>query len=90
VRLQAAEFFDAGMNDTQVAESLGVSLRTAGRWRQAYSEGGEAALESKGATGPDCRLTGEQLKKLRAALDEGPAVHGYLEDQRWTLVRIRD
>lgn len=78
------------MNDTQVAESLDVSLRTAGRWRQAYTEGGEAALESKGATGPDCRLGDVQLKELRAALDQGPAAHGYDEDQRWTLARIRD
>src|SRR2546430_8399049 len=47
-------------------------------------------MESKGPTGPDCRLSDDQLKELRAALGEGPAAHGYVEDQRWTLVRIRD
>jgi putative transposase len=78
------------MNDTQIAEVLGVSLRSVGRWRRVYSERGETALESRGATGPDCRLTDDQLKELRAALEEGPAAHGYTEDQRWTLVRIRD
>jgi putative transposase len=30
------------------------------------------------------------LDALAAALDEGPAAHGYVEDQRWTLARVAD
>jgi transposase len=30
------------------------------------------------------------LDRLAAALREGPAVHGYVEDQRWTLARVAD
>ncbi|MEY9860560.1 transposase [Catenulispora sp. GAS73] len=29
-----------------------------------------------------------QLKTLAQALEEGPAVHGWVEDQRWTLARV--
>jgi putative transposase len=35
-----------------------------------------------------CRLSGAQLGRLRAALDGGPAVWGWGEDQPWTLARV--
>ena len=35
-----------------------------------------------------CRLSAAQLARLRAELDKGPAVHGWAEDQRWTLERV--
>ena len=35
-----------------------------------------------------CRLSGAQLERLRAALEAGPAVWGWSEDQRWTLDRV--
>src|SRR5581483_7572801 len=90
VRLHAIELIRAGHSNAQVAELLQVSKRSVERWRHRMNVGGTDALASKGAAGHRCRLTDEQLKKLRAALDEGPAAHGYLEDQRWTLARIRD
>ena len=31
-----------------------------------------------------------RLARLAAALEQGPAVHGYTEDQRWTLARVAD
>ena len=34
------------------------------------------------------RLSGAQLERLRAALEAGPAVWGWSEDQRWTLARV--
>jgi transposase len=43
---------------------------------------------SKGASGPDPKLSDEQLARLKARLDQGPAAAGYGEDQRWTLTRI--
>ena len=47
-------------------------------------------LATKGHGGQQSYLTGEQVQRLTAALDEGPGAHGHLEDQRWTLARIRD
>jgi len=37
-----------------------------------------------------CRLSPEQLDRLATVLWEGPAAHGYVEDQRWTLARVAD
>jgi putative transposase len=44
-------------------------------------------LASKGPGGEPCRLDADQLAALEAALDAGPAAHGWIEDQRWTLAR---
>ncbi|MEU1875681.1 winged helix-turn-helix domain-containing protein [Streptosporangium sp. NPDC020072] len=48
------------------------------------------ALASKGPGGERCRLDERRLQRLRAGLERGPAAHGYVEDQRWTPVRIAD
>ena len=48
------------------------------------------ALASKGPSGSDCRLSDADLAALAAALEEGPAAHSYVEDQRWTLARVAD
>ena len=50
--------------------------------------GGAAALASRGPGGAACRRSGAQLERLRAALEAGPAVWGWAEDQRWTLERV--
>ncbi|MGO8892609.1 MAG: helix-turn-helix domain-containing protein [Streptosporangiaceae bacterium] len=33
-------------------------------------------------------LSERQLARMRAALDAGPAVYGWGQDQRWTLARV--
>ena len=65
------------------------------RWRTgcgsvaaALAGGGQAALASAGPGGCRCRLTGSQLARLRAALEQGPAAWGWIQDQRWTLPRV--
>lgn len=42
----------------------------------------------QGQGGARCRLSPEQLQRLEAELERGPAAHGRREDQRWTLARI--
>ena len=88
LRLQAAQMFQQGIKPVQVARSLRVSAKSAYQWRRCLRVGGTAALASKGAGGAVCRLSGAQLARLRAELDKGPAVHGWAEDQRWTLERV--
>jgi hypothetical protein len=55
---------------------------------------GREALASRGAGGAKCKLTPAQLAELEAALeaalDAGPAVWGWDEDQCLTLARIAD
>jgi transposase len=88
VRQQAAWLFEHDMKPVQVAHPLRVSTKSAYQWRRRWRAGGQAALASKGAGGAVCRLSPAQLARLRAELDKGPAVHGWAEDQRWTLERV--
>jgi len=88
LRLQAAQMFEQGIKPVQVARCLRVSAKSAYQWRRRWRAGGAAALASRGPGGAACRLSERQLARLRAALDLGPAVHGWDEDQRWTLARV--
>ena len=63
---------------------------SANGWRRALTGGGRAALVTKGAGGAKCKLTARQLRELETLLDAGPAVHGWGEDQCWTLARITE
>src|SRR5258708_2091093 len=90
VRLVAAELIEAGASDREVARHFRVSRMSANRWRRALAAGGRAALVSKGAGGAKCRLSPAQLRELETLLDAGPAVHGWDEDQCWTLARITE
>jgi transposase len=90
VRRQAAQWFEQGVPAAEVARRLRVSATAAYGWQQRWRQGGVAALTSKGAPGSRCRLGEDQLRELAQALDEGPAAHGFTEDQRWTLARVAD
>jgi transposase len=90
VRLQAAEMFAQEVSVPEIAKRLRVSQNAVYVWRRKWLADGEAGLVSKGPAGSGCRLSPEQLDELAAALKEGPAVHGYVEDQRWTLARVAD
>ena len=90
VRLQAAEWFDQEVPVPEIAKRLRVSENAVSVWRRRWLADGEAGLVSKGPAGTECRLSPEQLGQLAAALKEGPAAHGYVEDQRWTLARVAD
>lgn len=90
VRLAAVELMDAGCGDTEIAAQLRVTRKSVFEWRRAYRYGGREAMASAGAAGRQPYLTAEQIAQLTGALDEGPAAHGYAEDQRWTLARVRD
>src|SRR4051794_23708667 len=87
VRLEAAEWFEEGATDAEVAARFRVTRMSANRWRRALADGGRPALASKGAGGAHCRLTPAQLDELQVLLDAGPAVSGWT-DQCWTLARI--
>jgi putative transposase len=88
VRLQAAELFAEGTGPREVARRLRVSCNSAYAWRRCWRDGGTVALASKGPGGAVCRLGAGQLERLRAALEAGPAVWGWGEDQRWALERV--
>jgi transposase len=90
VRLQAAGWFAEGVSAAEVARRLRVSRTAVFGWQQRWRSGGAEALVSKGASGSRCRLDESRLARLADALDEGPAVYGFGDDQRWTLARVSD
>jgi transposase len=88
VRQRAAQLFADGKSAVEVAGLLEVSTKSAYQWRRAWVAGGGQALASKGPSGPQPKLSDEQLSRLKARLELGPAAAGYGEDQRWTLARV--
>ena len=81
--------FADGIHPRVVAARLEVSTESAYTWRRTWTAGGEAALASKGPSGPARVLSEAQVAKLVATLQQGPAAAGWVEDQRWTLSRVR-
>jgi transposase len=90
LRLQAAQMFSQDLGAGQIAGLLRVSTKSVYQWRRAWRSGGEEALASRGPGGNACKLDEDQLSRLRAALDAGPAVYGWDQDQRWTLARVAE
>jgi transposase len=88
LRRHAGERFKDGESTREIARDLRVSERSVGRWRAAWQRGGIEALRSKGPVSRE-KLTGAQWARLEAELERGPLAHGFAEDQRWTLSRVK-
>ncbi|MDI6104670.1 hypothetical protein QLQ12_39370 [Actinoplanes sp. NEAU-A12] len=89
MRRQAAQWLEEGV-PAEVARRLRVSATAMYGRRQRWRQGGVQALASKSAPGSRCRLDEDRLRELATVLNEGPAAHGFTEDQRWTLARVAD
>ncbi|GAA3368426.1 hypothetical protein GCM10020367_06720 [Streptomyces sannanensis] len=87
VRLQAAERFERGEKNKDIAAALRVSERSVERWRKSWREQGESGVLAKGSPGRP-RLGPAQMERLERELERGPLAHGW-PDQRWTLARIK-
>ncbi|MEV6735241.1 winged helix-turn-helix domain-containing protein [Streptomyces sp. NPDC051364] len=88
VRMQAADLFEQQIKPSEVARRLRVSVKSAYLWQQLWRDGGVQALTSRGPNGSRCRLSPYCLEKLAGFLEEGPAAHGWVEDQVWTASRV--
>ncbi len=88
VRMQAADLLEDHIPVAEIAERLRVSRKSVYQWQQTWRQHGRDGLRSRGSSGATCRLDAARLARLQAELDAGPATHGWVEDQRWTLPRI--
>ena len=86
-RQRAAKLFAQDHSAPEVARRLGVARQVAYRWKEAWQQGGRAALTSKGPAGPKPKLTPEQTQKVTDALLAGPVAQGY-KTALWTLPRV--
>jgi transposase len=87
--MRAAELFERGKRQVDVAAELEVSAQTASRWYRDWQAGGREALAGAGRAGRLPRLSDEQVAEVEAALAEGPAANGYSTDM-WTLARVAE
>jgi transposase len=85
--LAAADWFEEGATDVEMAAWFWVTRMSVNRWRRVMVAGGGPALASKGPGGARCRLSPAQLDQLQVLLGAGPATWGWT-DQCWTLPRI--
>ncbi|GHE29607.1 winged helix-turn-helix domain-containing protein [Streptomyces capitiformicae] len=90
LRFEAAEMFEQGVRPPEVARRLRVSRKSAYAWHAVWRDGGRPALASKGPGGFPCQLSDAKANRLQAELEAGPAAHGWVEDQRWTLARVAE
>ncbi|MEU0821987.1 winged helix-turn-helix domain-containing protein [Streptomyces mirabilis] len=88
MRMQAAELFAQQIKPPEVARRLRVSVKSAYQWQQLWRQGSADALLSRGPSGSRCRLSPRCLEKLAGYLEQGPAAHGWTEDQVWTAGRV--
>jgi transposase len=88
LRLQAADQFARGDTITEIAHDLRVTEGSVRRWRKAWRDGGTEALRSKGPVSRE-KLSPQQWARLELELRKGPLAHGFANDQRWTLGRIK-
>src|SRR2546423_8161934 len=88
LRLQAADRFARGDTITEIARDLRVTEGSVRRWRKAWRDGGAEALRSRGPVSRE-KLAPRQWARLEMELRKGPLAHGFANDQRWTLGRIK-
>jgi len=88
-RMRAADLFEQGRRQVDVARELGVSHQTASDWHGLWREGGKDALRGAGRAGRRPKLTHEQLADVEVALAKGPMANGFATDL-WTLTRVAE
>src|SRR5260221_14230283 len=88
LRLEAAGRFARGDRISEIAHDLRVTPGSARRWHRARKAGGTEALRSRGPVSRE-RLSPQQWARLGLELRKGPLAHGFPNDQRWTLGRIK-
>lgn len=86
-RVLAVQRVLEGYSAEEVAEFLGVDLRSVRRWVAAYRQEGGAGLVARPPTGRPPKLTRTQEKVIRRWLADKPTKHGFPTDL-WTGPRM--
>src|SRR5215831_13834922 len=86
-RRRAIALLAQGVSLRQVARRVQASVGSVSQWRQAWQQGGEAALAPKPTPGRPRRLTAQPCTQLGELLLQGATAHGFA-NELWTLRRI--
>ncbi|MFF7988035.1 winged helix-turn-helix domain-containing protein [Streptomyces sp. NPDC007901] len=85
--MRAAEMFERGCAQAEVARAVGLCLESVRRWRRVWGQGGTQALRRRPAGGRPPKLDDAQVAAVEAALVQGAQAHGF-EADLWTLERV--
>ena len=88
-RLKAAELFNAGRSQADVARELGVSRQAVSQWYQTWRSGGGPGLSGAQRAGRLPRLSDAAVAEIEKALLGGAQANGYSTDV-WTLARVAE
>jgi transposase len=86
-RCQAILMAARGRQHRQIAEDLGISVRTLQRWLNAYETGGLEGLVIQGAAGRAPRIPATLAPVILAWVRQGPAGCG-LDRANWTYAEL--
>jgi transposase len=86
-RRRAIALLQQGLSLHEVARRVQASVSAVWQWRNAWQQGGEAALAPKPVAGRPRKLTMPQLDQLQQVLLKGARAYGF-PNELWTLKRI--
>jgi transposase len=87
VRLLAMLRLADGWSQQEVAQFLGVSVRTVRRWRRRFRREGEAGLAPKPGRGRPPKLSDAQAEQVLSWVERSPCEFGFATE-RWTAPRL--
>lgn len=88
-RRRAIEMLEQGLQPVEVASQLGVDRRSVRRWKAAYLQGGETAIQAQPASGRPSALDDQAKARLERILLKGARAAGYPTDL-WTCPRVAE
>jgi len=86
-RLRAWQLKEAGWQQKDIAEALGVTAGAVSQWMKRAGEEGVEALRHQAPPGAGCRLSEPQLQRLVGLLEKG-AEHFGFRGNVWTQPRV--
>jgi transposase len=86
-RCQAILMAARGRRHRQIAEDLGISVRTLQRWLHAYQTGGPEGLTVQWAAGRSPRIPAALVPTILAWVTQGPEGYG-LDRANWTYAEL--
>lgn len=89
LRRRCAELKEQGWKQSKIAQALGLTQGWVSRTLKKYRQEGQASLTWRKPSGPDCRLTNEQIVQLLAELNKGAEHHGF-SGAVWTRPRVNE
>jgi transposase len=88
-RVLAVQRVVEGYSTDEIADFLGVSVRSVQRWMHSYRRSGVEGLAARAVAGRPSKLTRTQEKIALRWLNDSPTEHGF-DTELWTAARLAE